>query len=458
MTKELSEIPPLTKANLDKVKETFLEWSSRTDMNCYTKIFVYSKYPLVRFVWFLIFLASSCLTFWLCNKSILDYFNYPVVSQIGTAYESKSLFPTVTICDTNPFTTRQAEALYERVAQQNGIYPNDSGIFSFAKIIASSSQYDEEAKKSFGFNLTQIHSCSFQSGQKREQCNMTQDFDWIWMYDYGNCWQFNSGLNTRKSNLKEAYNGVDFGLDLRVSLRDIENKYLSLGNVLSGLVVFIHNNSFRPNSIEKAQVYVESEKKTFIGVKRIFNFKLPQPYSQCIDLNGYSSELYDLITSNRTYRQSDCFKLCRQKFYIEKCGCNALNDIINVNNNVKLCSNLSEQTCSDSIYFSFSREECERNWCPLECDSVEYDLCISSLAYSNGGKSENALKSMLATVHLIVYYPTLEYTFVKESPQTTELDLFGTVGGTLGIFISFSLFTLLEIFEIIILVIRAWLF
>jgi hypothetical protein len=286
---------------------------------------------------------------------------------------------------------------------------------------------------------------------------MTQDFDWIWMYDYGNCWQFNSGLNNkRKSNLKEAFNGVDFGLDLKVSLLDIENKYLSLDTVLSGLVVFIHNNSFRPNSIEKAQVYVESGKKTFIGVKRIFNYKLAYPYSQCIDLNGYSSELYDLITSNRTYRQSDCFKLCRQKFYIEKCGCNSLNDIINVNKNVKLCSNLSEQTCSDSIYFSFSREECERNWCPLECDSVEYDLCISSLAHSKRVQSEDALKPMLATVHLIIYYPTLEYTFIKESPQTTELDLFGTIGGMLGIFISFSLFTLLEIFEIIILVIRAW--
>jgi hypothetical protein len=103
--------------------------------------------------------------------------------------------------------------------------------------------------------------------------------------------------------------------------------------------------------MEKSQTFVKPGEKTFIAVKRTFNDKKPSPYSQCIDLSGYSSDLYDLITSNRTYRQLDCFKLCRQALYTKECGCNMFNDYLNVNPKAKYCSNLSELACADNLYF-----------------------------------------------------------------------------------------------------------
>jgi hypothetical protein len=279
---------------------------------------------------------------------------------------------------------------------------------------------------------------------------MSTDFEWLWLFSFGNCWQFNSGLNKINSNLKETYNGLDLGLDLKVSLPQYENKYIPTDNILQGLIVFIHNNSFIPNGMEKSQTFVKPGEKIFIAVKRTFNDKKPYPYSQCTDLSDYSSDLYDLIKSNRTYRQLDCFKLCRQKLYTKECGCNIFNDYLNVNSNVKYCSNLSQLACTDNLYFIHDREECEKVSCPLECNSVDYDLSVSSLVYSSPNSS--------SMVHLIVYYPTLEYTFIKESAQTTELALFANIGGTLSIFISLSLFTLFEIVEILILVIHALFF
>jgi hypothetical protein len=429
----------------DKVKEIFLEWSLRMNLNCYTKIFIYRHNVLVKFIWIFILLTSSFITFWFITKSILDYFNYSVVSQIGTAYEIKSVFPTVTICDYNPFTTRQAQMLYEEVAKNYSIHIDDPKLVIYAKLYVSSPIYSEQKKKSYGLNLSQIQ-CKFAN----KPCDMSTDFEWLWMYTYGNCWQFNSGLGKMNSNLAQTYNGLDFGLDLKVSLTKIENKYLfSSDNLFQGLIVFIHNQSFNPQGMEVSQAFVKPGEKSFIGVKRAFNFKHPYPYSQCIDLSDYSSDLHDLIASNRTYRQLDCFKLCRQKFYIKKCGCNLYNDYLNVDTDVRFCLNSKDLACFLEIYYNYSREECEKMSCPLECNSIEYDLSLTSLSqpdYIQSTKNNNI-------ANIVVYYPTLEYTIIKESPQTTELGLFAKIGGTLSLFIGLSLFTLFEMVEILILII-----
>ena len=52
-----------------------------------------------------------------------------------------------------------------------------------------------------------------------------------------------------------------------------------------------------------------------------------------------------------------------------------------------------------------------------------------------------------------VYYSSLDYTLQTESPKTSIADLFSQVGGALGLFVSFSIFTVFEFIEILILVI-----
>ena len=52
-----------------------------------------------------------------------------------------------------------------------------------------------------------------------------------------------------------------------------------------------------------------------------------------------------------------------------------------------------------------------------------------------------------------VYYSDMRYTSITESPKTSIADLFSQIGGGLGLFVSFSVFTLFEFLEIFILVI-----
>ena len=50
-----------------------------------------------------------------------------------------------------------------------------------------------------------------------------------------------------------------------------------------------------------------------------------------------------------------------------------------------------------------------------------------------------------------VYYSDLSYTILTESPKTSIADLFSQIGGGLGLFVSFSVFTLFEFIELFIL-------
>ena len=53
-----------------------------------------------------------------------------------------------------------------------------------------------------------------------------------------------------------------------------------------------------------------------------------------------------------------------------------------------------------------------------------------------------------------MYYSSVEYTLFTESPKTSIADLVSQVGGALGMFVSFSVFTLFEFIEIGILLLK----
>ena len=55
-------------------------------------------------------------------------------------------------------------------------------------------------------------------------------------------------------------------------------------------------------------------------------------------------------------------------------------------------------------------------------------------------------------ISLKVYYPFTQYTEIRELPKTSLIDLISQIGGSLGMLLGFSIFHLIELFEIIILV------
>ena len=316
--KENRRATKTSKSKLTRVKEIFTIWSHTSDINCYTKIFMYKDNWIVQIIWIAILIGSTCATNWLITKTILDYYEYPVVSQTDIFYEVPTKFPAVAICDNDPFTSKYSEALYENVSKKNNFGWNpinnvNNNLNFLVKMQAANPSFGDENRKLLGFERKSIVNCKY------NQRKCSDDLRWYYSFEYGNCWQFNSGFNSsnHKIDIKEAkLEDKDFGFSMTVYPLISQNKYMTTWD--QGMIVFVHNNSFKPVSADA--IYVKPGGHSLISIKRTLTQKYPYPYSNCIDLTTYKSELYDFVLrSNQTYRQIDCFKLCIQKEIIKNC-------------------------------------------------------------------------------------------------------------------------------------------
>ena len=330
----------------------------------------------------------------------------------------------------------------------------------------SNPSYGDENRKRLGFNISLFNYCSY----GEINCNLN-DFHWYWSYEYGNCWQYNSGLNINNEKIdfkSTRLEGKDNGLYIVIFPLITENKFMTTWD--TGLIVFVHNSSYKPSSVDA--VYVKPGEMSFISLRRVFTSNYPSPYSDCIDLSTYSSELYNFIKkSNQVYRQYDCFKLCIQEKILKNCDCFNL-EYPSLNTKMRPCLNLTDYACLDQQRKNFNLEDCQSNSCPLECNSVKYDLSYSSLInpglkeYNSLSQNDTILFSISAGTNLTyetfksmwvniwIYYPTLQYTQIIQTPKVTAIDLLTQIGGSLGLFVSFSVFTLFELIEVFVLIVH----
>ena len=246
--------------------------------------------------------------------------------------------------------------------------------------------------------------------------------------------------------------GREYGLSIIFMNIANQNKYPAL--YAKGLVVFVNNQSFSP--LESDAVYLEPGTETNIAVIRTFSHNQPWPYSQCQDI------------ANQTYRQENCLDLCLQKEIINACGCYFTKYLMEAQS--EPCENVTQLDCINKQTNLFTRDFLESSLreCPLECDSLVYNLQISSLEFPNEqfynmfllDQTLYGLLSILlsdtptfANIREIsykanVFYPHLQYTQISQTPKTSPFDLLSQIGGSLGVFLGLSFLHFVEIVEI----------
>jgi hypothetical protein len=113
---------------------------------------------------------------------------------------------------------------------------------------------------------------------------------------------------------------------------------------------------------------------------------------------------------------------------------------------------MEEIKCFEKFYSKFDLfNECN---CPLECHSVSYKF---STSYSKFGleshanfhgstPDENYEEEILS---LNIYYDDLQYTVIDEQKKYEWVDLFSSIGSSLGLFLGASVLSFMEIFEVI---------
>jgi len=235
------------------------------------------------------------------------------------------------------------------------------------------------------------------------------------------------------------------------------------------MIVFVHNSSFKP--IDSDGVKVKPGEIAYISVSRTLTVKQPTPYSSCIDLAQYSSKYFDYIVKQqqKAYRQSDCFDLCYQENAMSMCGCYDLRFATFTKNvTIPPCLNLNQWECVKNTYYLYDYSECASLYCPLECEKMTFDTRLSNmqapsyLFYLKLGLTDPAITRKYSyeefssfSLSIAVFYPTLSYTTMYEMPKVSLTDLLAQIGGSLGMFVSFSVFSFFELIEIFILLICA---
>jgi len=455
---------------LKNLKLIVKEWSLASSAQCLPKIFQYEN-AFIRIVFVFILLAFLSGTFFLLIRAVFDFLSYDVVSQIRVYDEATLTYPVITICDANPFTSQEAEGILKELKiEQANLYKgfNPDNLLGDPAIQSLISQYfsyvsysmnrafdldDEKKQKLSNSLISKIKFCTFDN----RPCEKN-DFVWYFSYLYGNCFMFNSNASQVK---KTKMSGSLYGLLVLLGNLTSQNKYPT--SYASGLRVFVTNTSFLTQSSQ--QKLVETSKFTSIEIKKTIAYREPYPYSQCKDLSDFKSELHDqLQKSGGNYRQTYCFELCLQRLIILECKCFLYAFPTFDHQKVKPCFTLNDSSCYFQVIINASNkleEKCILE-CPLECDYVRYDLGSSTLSFPNeeffeslkNSSNEYAAMSIdeFKRKYLVlnVFYANKEYTEMREIPKISLIDLVSNLGGVVGVFLGLTIFTLIEIMELII--------
>lgn len=159
---------------------------------------------LERGFWMLVFGGCIGYSIYLCALTILTFAANQTTTKIRYVNELPGQFPTVMVCNTNPFTTTFSVEFVKQIMENNSLIANGTQAFDpinltsdklkkilyLTRAYAKSDNFSQSNKMKLGFSLNE-----FILGCKMNfyMCDMR---DWTWHYDfeYGNCFTYNSGL------------------------------------------------------------------------------------------------------------------------------------------------------------------------------------------------------------------------------------------------------------------------
>lgn len=386
-----------------------------------------TKRLVIKLVWTSFLIIFFCLSINYCIENLNDYLNFDTITSIQTINEQESDFPTISFC----------------------------------------SNFDSS------FDIKILHIWFNKQNLIKDWKNYMNEYsDRI----FGRCFSFNNRLNWTnhsKPGLRSKQSGFGDGFQIRF----YSNTSTDYGQILVSIFNYSRNN---PATIFNKANLISAGCDYYFIVQRIFDQKLESPYNDCFK-NVSESKLVNetiinyILNKKFEYTHKECFNLCRNLKYQEmfeidcKCEISTLEDDV-----FKKCyefnTNFETKKCVDNFfdYFNENNNEFCSKYCPYECDSFNYDITQRTLpifAYGNITKTNsftnnnnglfkfpefNTYENVSKTFYSInVYYSDLKYLLIKQQPKIELFGLISNIGGILGLFLSFSFISLLEIFEIL---------
>jgi hypothetical protein len=158
-----------------------------------------------------------------------------------------------------------------------------------------------------------------------------------------------------------------------------------------------------------------------------------------------------------------------QKKILQECNCTDPTSLSLFNNSIT-CKSDDQQTCMNDQYTSIHSQNyittsCV-SLCPLECKRTRFNAFISSCEilgdlYYDYMKANINLKSDFVYRNItietaktsfsfaLIYYESNSYTLSTESPTMDVVSLLANLGGTIGLFLGFSLLHVCEVVDVL---------
>ena len=301
-----------------------------------------------------------------------------------------------------------------------------------------------------------IISCNF---DQNEKCSY-RDFQQFQHRRYGNCYTFNTGAIQGQSQTRQTSRfGSEYGLTLVLFIH--QDEYVGLFTQEAGVRVAIHNPENVPFP-ESHGFNAGPGTNTNFNIRINQNIRSPDPYGNCTEQNQIENNVYD-----GRYSFLGCNKACIQSTLKEECGC--IDDINTLFTDVPICDILdrTQVRCREKINTMFENDELACN-CVQRCQETSYSVQYSTTKWPSD-KYEGYLFSALSHVPIIQdvlvegieqtlkNVVKLQFTFeelnvqtIEESPKYTNIDLFSSVGGLLGLYVGISIVTVFEFLDFVI--------
>ena len=230
--------------------------------------------------------------------------------------------------------------------------------------------------------------------------------------------------------------------------------------VSNGLQVIIYNQSISPSMNEG--LLAAPGFSTYFRINKVLISKQTLPYNDCIDkLDTYhlfNSSLYsEIVSSNISYRQSDCLDFAFLK---------TLWPQVSFNDRYKFLQNVSKIFLANSFYdFYNNMSNTNTPRCPFECNSVSYEITTFQSDYPsyneyltllnntelisnfpNGNlTSVQEFKQSLYTIY--IFFNQLSYTEINQQPEIDLWNLISNIGGLFGLFLGLSFLSFVDLIQ-----------
>jgi len=271
-----------------------------------------------------------------------------------------------------------------------------------------------------------------------ENCDSTDFYSFKTRTSYSTdiltCYVLNGGKNSsgHLSEIKSARTTGPFsGFELSFHLPNDHFFYY-----------YINDADVEPTSSEIEKFLLPGAYNS-LKLEKTVETKLELPFNNCWDrLNLPDSRLVrQLSEANVTYRQVSCFELCFQNFVqnyalehdISYGELRLKKEVINFDK-VKNCNHLCPLECESTQYrisqsrfslIDFSNEEYSSKWIPL------YEKKLNKTINSTEEFNKNYLD-------ISVFFESLKYTKISQTPKTTRSELVSNLGGSAGLFLDLS--------------------